>query len=68
MKKYGFMNLLEALDPRYPVPGRTALSKELNCVLIEFKAKKVLMKSAFAVMHGRIKALLLTWGYWAFFI
>ena len=33
------MDLLEVLDPRYSVPGRTALSKELNCVLIELKAK-----------------------------
>ena len=27
------------LDPRYPVSGRTALRTELNCVLIESKAK-----------------------------
>ena len=39
VENYEFVDLLEALDPRYPVPGRTALSKELNCVLIELKAK-----------------------------
>ena len=33
------MDLLETLDPRYQVLGRTALNKELNCVLIELKAK-----------------------------
>ena len=25
-----FVDLLKTMDPRYPVPGRTALSKELN--------------------------------------
>ena len=39
VKIFEFVDLLETLDPRYPVPGRTALSKELNCVLIELKAK-----------------------------
>ena len=38
MEKFGFVDLLETIDPRYPVPGRTVLSKE-NCVLIELKAK-----------------------------
>ena len=28
---FEFVDLLETLDPRYPVPGRTALSKEFEC-------------------------------------
>ena len=39
VKIFEFMDSLETLDTRYPVPGRTAPSKELNCVLIELKAK-----------------------------
>ena len=65
MENCEFVDLLEALDPRYPVPSRTALSKELNCVLIELKAKitthlESANKSVFAVMYGRLKAFLLT--------
>ena len=39
MENLEFVDLLKTMDPRYPVPGRTALTKELNCVLIESKAK-----------------------------
>ena len=31
VENFEFVDLLETLDPRYPVPGRRALSKELNC-------------------------------------
>lgn len=34
-----FVDLLKTMDPRYLVPKRTALNRELNCVLIELKAK-----------------------------
>ena len=30
VENYEFVDLLEALDPRYPVPSRTARSKEFN--------------------------------------
>ena len=39
VENFEFVDLLETLDPRYPVPGRTALSNELNCVLSELKSK-----------------------------
>ena len=61
VEHFEFVDLLETLDPRYPVPGRTAFSKGLNCVLIELKSKITthLVKSAFAVMYGQRKALVL---------
>lgn len=34
-----FKDLVHALDPRYPVPGRTTINKELDQVLIELRAK-----------------------------
>ena len=34
-----FKDLLKTLEPRYPVPGRASIHKELECVLIELKAK-----------------------------
>ena len=39
VENFEFRDLLTTLDPRYPVPGRTALGKQLSCVLIELKAK-----------------------------
>ena len=34
-----FGDLVRALDPRYPVPGRGSINRELDQVLIELKAK-----------------------------
>ena len=34
-----FKDLVRALDPRYPVPGRGSINRELDQVLIELKAK-----------------------------
>ena len=34
-----FKNLLEALDPAYPIPGRGGVATELNHLLTEMKAK-----------------------------
>ena len=33
-----FQSLLEALDPRYPIPGRTLLGREIEKVLFDMKA------------------------------
>ena len=33
-----FRSLLEAMDPRYPVPGRTLIGKEIDKVLLEMKS------------------------------
>jgi len=32
-----FRSLLEAMDPRYPVPGRTLIGKEIDKVLLDMK-------------------------------
>ena len=32
-----FQSLLEAIDPRYPVPGRTLIAKEIDKVLFVMK-------------------------------
>ncbi len=34
-----FQSLLEALDSRYPIPGRTLIGKEIDKVVIDMKAK-----------------------------
>ena len=34
-----FRSLLEALDPRYPVPGRTHIGKEIDKVLVDMRSK-----------------------------
>ena len=34
-----FKDLVHALDPRYPVPGRTTINKDLHQLLIELRAK-----------------------------
>ena len=34
-----FRSLLEALDPRYPVPGRTRIEKEIDKVLVDMRSK-----------------------------
>ena len=35
----GLKDLLHTLDPRYPVPGRASIHKELDKILIKLKAK-----------------------------
>lgn len=44
-----FRELLQAADPWYPVPGRTALNKELDLVMKELKGKIALFSQAMGV-------------------
>jgi len=45
-----FKDLLHTLDPRYPVPGRASIHKELDKILTELKAKmSVHVQSANAI-------------------
>lgn len=39
MENTEFKDLVHALDPQYPVPGRASINRELDQVFIELKAK-----------------------------
>ena len=75
VENFEFMDLLETLDPRYPVPGRTALFKELTCVLTKLKANTTThLESANKVSiccdvwSNKGLYFFIFRGYWAFFL